>query len=417
MKRNNILKGAGVLLIAVLMMVSSVAVSADTTDKLENDGNYVSPPNVLPGTRGPTLFLQLPHDPGDSWSHATSDLGSGYTVYENFWDITEPICDIHWWGLCLIHTGTTWIAGDPDNLVFDITFYSDDPETTNLPPTDVVCTYEDIVPPVITGTGQYYSGFEMYYFDGVELDPCCDVPEGWVSIVSKSTGQGDDWLLWSSAKTGDGFSYQEAGTNPRYFDQAINLTGSGVPPLEANAHGPYEGEVGEDIQFTGSATGGVPSYTYHWEFGDGETSDDQNPTHAYDEADVYTVTLTVTDSAKDQDTDTTTATIIGPALNIGTIQGGLLKVTATIDNDGAAATGVMWNIELSGGFILLGRNTSGGPVDIAAGGNLPISSGIILGFGPVSVTVEASVTGSSDTRTQSGFVLFIYTHVSPGGGI
>ena len=128
-------------------------------------------------------------------------------------------------------------------------------------------------------------------------------------------------------------------------------------------------------------------------------------------------TLTVTDDEAHTATDTTTATIIGPALNIRAIQGGLFKVTTTIDNDGAAATGVMWNIELSGGFILFGRNTSGGPVDIAAGGNLPISSGIILGFGPVSVTVEASVTVSSDTRTQSGFVLFIYTHVSPGGGI
>ncbi|NIP35046.1 MAG: PKD domain-containing protein [Thermoplasmata archaeon] len=36
--------------------------------------------------------------------------------------------------------------------------------------------------------------------------------------------------------------------------------------------------------------------TYHWDFGDGTTSNEQNPSHTYDKKGTYTVTLTTTDS-------------------------------------------------------------------------------------------------------------------------
>jgi hypothetical protein len=176
-----------------------------------------------------TLFVQLPHDPEESWSFGTTDQGAGYKIYENFWGLTERITDIDFWGLCLIFTGTSWIAGNPNNLVFDITFYSDDPNDPSLPPTEVYCTYTDVVPSQIIGTGQYYVGFEMSFFDGAELPTPCELTQGWVSVQSKSAGQGSDWLLWASAKTGDGFSYQEGASPPeRYFDQAMILTGGGA---------------------------------------------------------------------------------------------------------------------------------------------------------------------------------------------
>ena len=81
------------------------------------------------------------------------------------------------------------------------------------------------------------------------------------------------------------------------------------PDVEADANGPYSGEPGTPIQFTGSASGGCPPYSWSWDFGDGGSSNEQNPVHAYDTEGVYTVTLTVTDSNGDSDSDTTTATI------------------------------------------------------------------------------------------------------------
>ncbi len=35
----------------------------------------------------------------------------------------------------------------------------------------------------------------------------------------------------------------------------------------------------------------VDAVTYHWEFGDGTTSSSENPSHTYEEAGTYTVTL------------------------------------------------------------------------------------------------------------------------------
>jgi len=47
--------------------------------------------------------------------------------------------------------------------------------------------------------------------------------------------------------------------------------------------------------------------TYSWDFGDDETSTEQNPVHEYAENDTYTVTLTVSDGT---DTDDETEDII-----------------------------------------------------------------------------------------------------------
>jgi len=48
----------------------------------------------------------------------------------------------------------------------------------------------------------------------------------------------------------------------------------------------------------------------HWGFGDGETSDEQNPVHTYDNPGNYTITLTVTDDEDNISVDTTWAWII-----------------------------------------------------------------------------------------------------------
>ncbi len=67
--------------------------------------------------------------------------------------------------------------------------------------------------------------------------------------------------------------------------------------------------VGETVSFTGSATGGKPGYSYDWDFGDTNSSTEQNPTHSYGAKGVYTVTLTVTDDLGNTDEDTITITV------------------------------------------------------------------------------------------------------------
>jgi len=76
--------------------------------------------------------------------------------------------------------------------------------------------------------------------------------------------------------------------------------------------GPYDGGIGELIQFNGSGSydpDGVIDF-YRWNFGDG-TSEilDVDPTHRYEEAGEYTVTLTVIDNNGSSNIATTKAYI------------------------------------------------------------------------------------------------------------
>jgi hypothetical protein len=82
--------------------------------------------------------------------------------------------------------------------------------------------------------------------------------------------------------------------------------------LIADADGPYDGKVGELIEFTGDVFDLYDlsdSYTYTWDFGDGETSNKQNPTHRYDAIGEYTITLIIEDEFGNTANTTTTALI------------------------------------------------------------------------------------------------------------
>ena len=83
----------------------------------------------------------------------------------------------------------------------------------------------------------------------------------------------------------------------------------GKGPLEAEADGPYYSLINQPVQFTGSATGGYRPYSWLWNFGDGQTSNVQNPTHTYVNPGNYTVTLTVTDNSSNTSSDSTWAKI------------------------------------------------------------------------------------------------------------
>jgi PKD repeat protein len=81
----------------------------------------------------------------------------------------------------------------------------------------------------------------------------------------------------------------------------------------ADPGGPYVGVSGSPVGFDGSqssdADNDVP-LTYHWDFGDGSTSEEMAPNHTYAAAGTYAVTLTVTDSrGLDSEPATTSATI------------------------------------------------------------------------------------------------------------
>jgi uncharacterized repeat protein (TIGR01451 family) len=102
-----------------------------------------------------------------------------------------------------------------------------------------------------------------------------------------------------------GFLYDFA-----YFTVYISEPGA---PLIANSDpnnlGGYESIVNNPIQFYGSATGGTTPYYYKWTFGDGESSNEQNPKHTYVNTGTYTATLTVNDNEGNIASDTSSVII------------------------------------------------------------------------------------------------------------
>lgn len=60
--------------------------------------------------------------------------------------------------------------------------------------------------------------------------------------------------------------------------------------------------LGTAVQFSGNAGGGTGPYTYSWDFGDGNTSTQQNPGHTYNAPGNYRVCLTITDANGCSDT-------------------------------------------------------------------------------------------------------------------
>ncbi|OCQ23812.1 hypothetical protein A7985_07695 [Pseudoalteromonas luteoviolacea] len=79
------------------------------------------------------------------------------------------------------------------------------------------------------------------------------------------------------------------------------------------------------VSFTDSSTDDTGVVGYAWQFGDGSTSQSQNPVHTYGAAGTYSVSLTVTDGAGKQDTLTRTVEVTAgsgcnvPAWDSGTV--------------------------------------------------------------------------------------------------
>ena len=100
--------------------------------------------------------------------------------------------------------------------------------------------------------------------------------------------------------------------------------------------------AGEATQFTSTSTtnpSGQQISSYQWNFGDGQTSNQQNPSHQYATAGTYTVTLNVSTGGHCTSTKTQTVTVYAqPAANAGPDQTIAYGGTAQLSGSGGSGT-------------------------------------------------------------------------------
>jgi hypothetical protein len=98
-----------------------------------------------------------------------------------------------------------------------------------------------------------------------------------------------------------------------------------------------------------------------------------------------------------------------PQLEITEIKGGF-GGSATIKNIGTAdATDVDWSITLTGGLIILGKETTGTIATIAPDASATIKTGLLFGFGKPTITIAAeSAEGAIVDGSASGTLLLFF---------
>ena len=135
-----------------------------------------------------SLFSQSVHDWGSFYT-TYSDLDSGYSIhYERFWDVQGDICGVRWVGTPA--DSMSWEC-DENPMTFEIKFYEDDGGV----PGAEVCAY------TVTTSGTEVGPYWWFQYE-VELDTCCTLQNGFISIAG--TGGPDCMFGWIEGVNGDG---------------------------------------------------------------------------------------------------------------------------------------------------------------------------------------------------------------------
>jgi PKD repeat protein len=122
-------------------------------------------------------------------------------------------------------------------------------------------------------------------------------------FVTDAFGTGTSARSWSAP----------TGTHGRYLRAEFPELAAGQQYLRLSRIQVLSGQLGgPDVAFTDTTTGPAAVTTWAWDFGDGATSTEANPTHAYTAPGAYQVTLQVTDADGATSTHTRSQVVTGP---------------------------------------------------------------------------------------------------------
>jgi len=168
------------------------------------------------------------------------------------------------------------------------------------------------------------------------------------------------------------------------------------------------------ITFDASASydtnGTIISYEWDWN-NDGvydETHSTPTTTHVWTSAGSYPVSLRVTDDGGATGTITKTANVSNVTITIKVSSG--LGVTAEFTNKGTMnITNVPWQLHVKGGKYGHINTTTYGLFNLEAGESAPRGTSILIGLGPMTITVQVA----DQEKNYTGIQIIIFSLVLP----
>ena len=172
-----------------------------------------------------------------------------------------------------------------------------------------------------------------------------NVPAIWAGPIAKTKFQSsksyNHYSLLTTIETAWGLSPL---TSQDGSASAMTEFFKNLAPQTSLSYAPTHPVVGDSISFNSTATGGIPPYTFSWNFGEstsnarGGTSLPNTMTHTYTSAGTYTVTVNATDTNGKIGSASATVTVAAP-----------LAVTVTGPFSGIVGTSVSFSAAASGG--------------------------------------------------------------------
>jgi PKD repeat protein len=145
-----------------------------------------------------------------------------------------------------------------------------------------------------------------YLPDSVELS-VGDNPQGpFTPFAGGSFGTGNATRTWAAPH----------GVNGRYLRLDVPQAQAGASVITLRRIEVLTGQVGgAEVAFADASSGAAAVTGWAWDFGDGTTSTEQNPTHKYASTGTYQVSLTVTDADGGTATATRSQVVRGQSVN------------------------------------------------------------------------------------------------------
>ncbi|MFA5414208.1 MAG: PKD domain-containing protein [Methanoregula sp.] len=248
--------------------------------------------------------------------------------------------------------------------------------------------------------------FLQFYLDGVMIDKISGEQLSWVQ-KAYSLGSGNHSVRWVYTKD----STQSHGSDCGWVDRIATPSPSPVAPVANFTGAPTSGTAPLTVSFTDRSTN-YPT-AWNWSFGDGSSSNLQNPNHTYSNAGTYTVSLSATNSAGSTTKTMTHYIAVSPGvitpvvIFTGTPTSGSAPLTVTF-TDRSINSPTSWNWSFGDGNVSSLQN----PVHtyVRSGAySVSLNATNATGSNAITLTNYIFVTGSKPTADFSADVSYSRT--------